>query len=411
MADETTENPTVEAVVDEVRKLIAPIQERQTELQRKLESLEERGTDPSDQKVKDLEARLAETEEEIRQTKLQGRNLLPDDKRSDSDTFKELFVKDLDQVRQFARQEPQTAIKRSIDTGLFATGGRMNPEQANRFLDWVLAEQVTLSRIQTMRMMASRRDLDRIQVSKRQIRRAAELTDITPSGAVSTGKRSLETINIGWAEDVSLEFLLDNIEGRSVESTLARVLATQFGNDLNDLGWNGDEAAGAGPDQDFLQVNNGWITLMQADPLVHDDDATGATDPKEVLKNARKLLPHKYKMLPDLTYFAEPGFVEEYADMVADRQTAQGDQVLIGGIQAVRYFGRPVLPDASLDGSGYLTFTPAANLVHGIQLAITFDAEYRPRKAGIEYTIRVFSDFQYTYGDLIVLVENVPTEF
>jgi hypothetical protein len=216
MADETTENPTVEAVVDEVRKLLAPIQEQENELRRRLESLEERGTDPADQKVKDLEARLAETEEEIRQTKLQGRNMLPDGKRSDADTFKGLFVKDLDQVRQYARQEPQTAIKRSIDTGLFATGGQMNPEQSNRFLDWVLEEQVTLSRIQTMRMMASRRDLDRIAVSKRQIRKAQELTNLTPSGAVSTDKRSLETVHIGWAEDVSLEFLLDNIEGRSV---------------------------------------------------------------------------------------------------------------------------------------------------------------------------------------------------
>jgi hypothetical protein len=386
---------------EELKALITPFETELTGIREQLAALEQRGEDPASTKVQDLEERLVELEEEKRLD--QARQTIDSGTPDRSELFRGMFVTDLPAARQAIRQLFDPSHTRAIDSGLFATGGKLNPEQADAFIDFVIEKQTALSRVTTRRMNSPQGHTDELTVSGRKLRKATEGTAPTVSNAIGNKRRTLTTVEVIWAEDITLTFLEDNIERRGAEEHIARLLATQFGNDLNDLGWNGDE----GSADLFLQVNDGWLDIATADTDTNASDATGAGTVKEILKAARKTLPVEFKARTDLGYFVPVGTAEEYANEVADRQSAFGDDVLIGGFPVLRYFGTPVIAETHLQGSSAV-LTPLSNLHFGIQRALMVDSEWQPRKRAVEYTLSARLDFEYATGKAIVRITNIP---
>lgn len=392
-------------LTEQMRAVVSPLEDKLRSLQDELDRLRDAGERPDSPKVQDLEARLIEVEENLRRTT--ARPSLPaDPERRGENLFRGAFLRDLEEARKAFRTlfDPNT---RAIDSSLFSSGGKLNPDQADAFIDFLIEKQTTLSRISVRRMMSPQGHTDELTVAARKIRLATEATAPSVANAVGTRRRTLTTVEVIWAEDITLTFLEDNIEKRGAETHIARLLATQFGNDLNDLGWNGDTAAGVGPDQAFLQVNDGWIKLFGADADVNDFDATGATAVSAVLKGMHKLLPVEFKGRTDLAYFVPVGTAEEYANEVSKRETGLGDGVLVNGFPALRYFGRPVIPEPHLQGDNAV-LTPASNLFFGIQRSMTVDSEWVPRKRVIEYTLTARIDYEYANGKAVTLADNIP---
>lgn len=245
---------------------------------------------------------------------------------------------------------------------------------------------------------------------------------------MSTKKRELTTVEVIWAEDITLSFLEDNIERRGAENHIARLLATQFGNDLADLGWKGDTALAATitdansdgfddttgltqADHDFLRTNDGWLKIAGADADAHAYDASGASKASDVFKAMLSLMPDKYLGL-ELVFFVPPELAIAYASELANRATGLGDTVMVQGVPAARYFGYRVVPDPYLRKEGNLArravLTPADNLVFGIQRNITLDAQWQPRKRAVEYTITARNDYEFANADAVVLATNIP---
>lgn len=375
-----------------------------SDLQAELRKAFEDRVDPTDAKVRELEARLAETQEEIRLAKTNP--AMGGGQGNEGADFRGIFLKNEDAIRSMI-VAAASGDTRAIDTSLLSSGGKLSADQAATFLDWVVAEQVALSRVQTRRMMSSSALIEELKVAKRKLRAATENTAPSVAGAISTGKRSLSTTEVIWGEDITLSFLEDNIERRGAENHIARLLATQFGNDLNDLAWNGDTAAGAGADQAFLNINNGWLKIIAGESGAGNYDATSSTTARQVLREMMQLLPAKYKSRTDLLYFMPVAFCEQYADEIATRSTGLGDQVLVNGFPALRFFGMLVVPETALIGN-VGTLTPAENLVFGIQRQMTVDSMYQPRKRAIEYTISARIDYEIAKDDAVVRGTNIP---
>lgn len=267
-------------------------------------------------------------------------------------------------------------------------GGRLNPQQARQFITAMVDETDFLREIRFVDMDGPEYDLDYMEISQRLIRRGVEAEEPTGGVQVQTARRKLQTIEAILPVDISLTFLEDNIERDQAEDTIARMVATQYGNDLLDLAINGDTEYTGGVDQEFLTIDDGWIKKAKsAKYATHKVDITGAEKLlDEILPALVDALPAKWKRDRNaLRIICSTNTVSRYIRELQARNTTLGDTMIVTG-QAPRYEGialRPVTywPD------DVLMLTMPRNLAMGVQRNFRIDREYKPRKRLVEYTL------------------------
>ena len=298
---------------------------------------------------------------------------------------------------------------RALDTGLFATGGALPAEVRDAFIDFVIEQQATLSRVVTIRMNAPQGHTDELRVSTRALRAATEGVAPTPADSVTTARRTLNTVETILGEDITMTLLEDNIERAGAEGHIARIIATAFGNDSNDLVWNGDDASS----DPFISINDGYLKLLQnsqnGDITDVDLTAAGVTTGTAAMQELLQNMPDKFLGRTDDVFWAAVTFAQKYAEEVSARETQLGDQVLIQGFPALRYFGIPLVPETHIASAARrLILTPTSNLFWGIQRILRVDSEFRPRTRLIEYTLSARTDAEYATGEPVVNGTLVP---
>jgi hypothetical protein len=278
--------------------------------------------------------------------------------------------------------------KAAITTAALDTGGRLNPEQANKFIDYMVDQSAFLKDIRTERMDGPTKDLDFIGVASRIIRKGVEATEPTETAGIQTSKKQLNTVEIILPADISINFLEDNIERAGAEDHIARMLAMQFGNDLTDLAWNGDTATPTtDPFYPFLSIDDGFIKLAKSSPNTHKFDTNGSTDYKGVVfPGMLNMLPNKWKAnKAELRFYVSPTVAEAYVEQLTTRQTAWADELLQTG-KLPQYKGITIFP-VDFIPDDVIVLTLRKNLAVGIQREFTSDRERKPRKRVIEYTM------------------------
>jgi hypothetical protein len=427
----------LEAVRNEVKRAAEPILkeanakvEEMKRLHTDLMSHHERGTSHEDQKVLDLsalkedvEARIVESNEMTRAlfNEIKESNAVLAPKTSGVDLWRGFFLGDeRDSVLQEHRKllgenrydDAVAVVMRAITSGTtLSSAGKLNPDQENRFLDWMIERQVALNTVQIRRMRAPSAYLDELVTAERQIRAGTEGSAPAVSDAFTTARRTLDSVETVWAEDVTDSFVEDNIERGDIENHIAMNLARQFGNDHNDLFWNGDEA-----DSDlFVGINDGIITIAKADASVNDYDATSDTTVVAVLEQSLKDMDYQYRGIADLAWFMPDKTAFVLMTELADRATPLGDSFVTNAngdslpFSTTRYFGIPILGDPDL-GRGTQdegVFTPRSNLVWALQRGIRLESERAPRKRAVEFTLSARTDQNYTKSEAVVLIDNI----
>jgi hypothetical protein len=308
-------------------------------------------------------------------------------------------------------------------------GGLLNPEQSARFLDYVFDATVIGKVARTVRMRADTTEIDRMSVGEKLMKLAAEADNTAANSGVTFSKISLTTKKLRMDWELSTESLEDNIEGADLEDHIARLMATQAGNDIEDVILNGDEADTG----DALYKSfDGVVKKSKASG--HVVDAAGATVSREVFNKALKALPRKYKQRRgDLRFLAGSNLIQDflYANSIGTNQTIPQDiasGVIRGatpplggpaGYVAPFAFGIPIVEvpllketqtgthsGASGDhGDIHLTFPN--NVVIGIKRDVTVYRFFWPRKDSIEYTMYTRVGVQIEQADAWVVVKNV----
>jgi len=412
----------------ELEGIVQPLTKKYKEIRSQLDELMKEGRDPGDGKVTALEARLVELEQELRETK--QRVIAPpaaDQKRQLEDAVERAFLATAAQVAE--SKGIQTPLLRFFGSADLASAGKLSPEQAQQFLDYVMDETVVLRMIDGAGTNADTVYLDEIGISRRNMRTGVEGHAPAPANAVNTARRTITTQEFIWAEDVSRNALEDNIEGQQLRAHVARLLARAFGNDTEDLALNGDTSLAATitdsnsdgkddttgltqNDHAFLRQLQGWLQTANADTNVPKFDASGASSVKAVFRSMLATMPTRYRGLP-LAYLLDPDTALAYADLIADRQTGVGDETLINGLPVLRYYGYRIVPAPYMtheraDLGRFALLTVPENLAARFQRAFTLEAEWKPRTRMVEFTLTARWGINYKKSDLIVLGTNVP---
>ena len=196
-----------------------------------------------------------------------------------------------------------------IHIGATSKGGLLNPEQSARFLDYMFDSTVIGKVARTVRMKADTTEIDRIGVGTRLMTVASEADNTATNAAVTFSKISLTTKKLRLDWELSTESLEDNIEGADLEDHIARLMATQAGNDIEDVVLNGD-SAGSG----LMSAFDGIVKKAKAYGSVVDNSAAGAAGITRATFNAAlKALPRKYKQRRnDLRFLAGSNLIQDY---------------------------------------------------------------------------------------------------
>lgn len=313
------------------------------------------------------------------------------------------------------------------------TGG-LTYAQADRFIDYMWDATSLGNLVRTRRMRAVEEEIDTIAVGARLVRGATEAVDTGENVRPTFGKLSITTKKYRLDWELSSESLEDNIEGEQLEDHIARMMATQMGNDLEDIAINGDDDStvpGIGVADGFRKkaVAGGHVIDHGGDPLNRD-----------AFNKALKAMPRKYmRRRNDLRFFTgsnaiqdwlfsfqqvEANFLNPEATAAARLEQAvrtEGNAGFIAGrpfgvtLQEVPLFleDRPA-DDLTGDGGAgtrgdntdlWLTFPD--NMIWGIKRDITVYREFKPKKDTVEYTVYTRQGVQIENLDAFVVVRDV----
>jgi len=308
-------------------------------------------------------------------------------------------------------------------------GGLLNPEQSARFLDYMFDATVIGKVARTVRMKSDTAEIDRMSVGEKLMKLASEADNTAVNSGVTFSKISLTTKKLRMDWELSTESLEDNIEGADLEDHIARLMATQAGNDIEDVILNGDTSLTG----DALYKSfDGVVKKAKASGRVVD--AAGAAISREVFNKALKAMPRKYKQRrADLRFLAGSNLIQDflYANSIGTNQTIPQDiasSVIRGGVAplggpagyvAPFAFGIPIVEVPLLNetqtgtyatptgshGDIHLTFPN--NVVIGIKRDVTVYRFFWPRKDSVEYTMYTRVGVQIEQADAWVVVRNV----
>jgi HK97 family phage major capsid protein len=321
-------------------------------------------------------------------------------------------------------------LQKVIDTTTVGAdnGGLLKPEQSNRFIDYMFDATILTRAARTIRMRADTTEIDKVGVGERLMVLATEgsAAGQTDRGATFT-KVSLTTKKLRLDWELSSESLEDNIEGADLEDHIARLMATQAGNDVEDLALNGDTTLSS---NNLLKAFDGFRKLaLNGGNVV---DAGGATISKAVFNNALKNMPRKYKQRRNqLRFFTGSNLVQDYLYNLTTVGSTPEDiasSILRGNPAAPEgapggvipfAFGIPVVEVPLIDetragdysgatgqhGEVHLTFPN--NFIIGIKRDVTVYREFKPKKDTIEYTLFIRVGVAVENLDSFVVVKNV----
>lgn len=308
-------------------------------------------------------------------------------------------------------------------------GGLLNAEQTDRFIDYMWDATVLASQVRKIRMRATVQDIDKVNVGQRLMRVATEAVDDGVNAGATFTKISLTTTKLRLDWELSTESLEDNIEGEELEDHIARMMATQAGNDLEDVAINGDTALTADP---LLKAFDGWRKRALAGAVVIDNAA--AVVDRGTFNKALKAMPRKFmQRRGGLKFFTGSGLLQDYLFSLQKEEAgyvnpetlaSQGINSAVkpegaAGFTTGFAFGLPVqevplMLDYDVDTvtagtqtGGDIWLTYPQNLLWGIKREITVYREFQPKTDTIEYTVYTRVGTQIENLSAFVLVRNV----
>ena len=325
------------------------------------------------------------------------------------------------------------AVNASGDSANLSGEGLLYPDQANRFLDYMWDATILAKAARTIRMRSNTTEIDRVAVGQRIMTVAQEdnprdYVQGYTNAAATFNKISLTTRKLRLDWELSSESLEDNIEGPDLEDHIARLMATQAGNDIEDVLING-----TGTGSGLMSAFKGFRQL--AVDNAHVVDAQGNGLDKAIFNLAIKTLPRKYKQRRNqLRFFTGSNLVQDYLyNLTAETSSGftpfdiasgivRGDVAANdGGPGTVTpfAFGIPVinvpLMTETLAGDysgaagdhGDLHLTFPQNFIIGIKRDVTVYRLFQPKKDTIEYTLFIRVGAQMENYDAHVIVKNV----
>lgn len=245
--------------------------------------------------------------------------------------------------------------KAVITTDALASQGKLNPAQADAFIDYVFDLSGLKNNARTVKFRNEEMYIDKIGVGRRVAVPATEATDPGTRRGVTTSKVALAPKEIMVPFEISDSFKEINLEGESVEDRIIKMMAAQVANDLETLYIEGDALGRAvveaeiieGGDavkvikDSYLALADGWLRLGDSGHIV---DAANQNIGSNLFSRALQAMPAKFRRnRADLRFITSLDLEQNFREKVSTRATQAGDNAL-SATQNLTPFGVPLVP-------------------------------------------------------------------
>lgn len=254
----------------------------------------------------------------------------------------------------------QEAIeKATITTDAIAAAGKLNPEQSDRFIDYVVDETSMGDRVRVVRFRNEQKLIEKINVANRVAVPKEEATDPRVRRGVSTSKVTLDHHEIMVPFEIGDLFVDENIEGDNIEDHIVQMMARRLANNIEEVWWDGNTVGPAALESEmveggssslyvkdsYLAMFDGWLKLAEAGHVI---EAAGATFGPNLLSRAVNAMPRKFrKNKAALKWLIASDYEQVYREQISGRGTMEGDKALFatGNLPA---YGIEMVPVALL---------------------------------------------------------------
>lgn len=244
--------------------------------------------------------------------------------------------------------------KAVITADALASAGKLNPAQSDKFIDYVLDETALKNNARVVRFRNESLDIDKIGIGRRAAMPKSEARDPGQRRGITNSKVTLTPSEIMVPFEIGDNFRELNIEGEAVEDHIIKMMATQMGNDIEELYIDGNKLGPAQTEQTliengsstqyvkdtYLALQDGWSLLADAAHMV---DGGGANIGLSLFSAAIRAMPTKFRRnKSQLRWFMSPDLWQIYLEKLSTRATSLGDQAADGGQHGP--FGIPAVP-------------------------------------------------------------------
>lgn len=262
--------------------------------------------------------------------------------------------------------------KATVTTAALADAGKLNPQQSDRFLDYVIDETQMRGMSRIVRFRNEQALLEKINVANRVALPKEEAADPGVRRGVTTSKVVLAPKEIMVPFEIGDLFKEHNIEGDQVEDHIVRMMATRLANNLEELYWDGNVVGPAALEGDlfeggsntlyrrdsYLALFDGWLKLAEAGNVV---DAQNAPISPNLLSRALNAMPNKFKRnRAMLKFFSSWNHEQDFRETISTRGTTRGDEALEGN-RNLMPFGIELVPISLLNPEPIFAEASVAN--------------------------------------------------
>jgi len=230
-------------------------------------------------------------------------------------------------------------VKKGIITAdALAGAGKLNPKQADRFLDYVFDLSKLKNIARMVKFSPESMEIDRIGIGDRVAWPKALAKAPQVRQGVSHSKIALTPVEVIVPFEIGQVYKEINIEGDKVEDHIVQLFAKQFNNNLEQMYIRADTLGEAVLEGDLIDGGSttgyikdplmalitGWLRRADASNLV-DNGGVNVSD--STFGAMLRALPEKYKRDLDQMVFLAPSNLEQlYRERTGTRATPAGDE-------------------------------------------------------------------------------------
>lgn len=308
--------------------------------------------------------------------------------------------------------------KAAIESGSFTGGIGLSIEEADTFIDYMIAESSLMKNARIERMASATKKIYKLGIGSKVLVPATAVEDPGETVSVNTAQivlTSKEMIAITRVSDDALE---DNIEGDEFVDHLMRMIASAAANQLEYAYLMGKVVD---PATDINELFTGWyeraLSERDGSHILDAEDDTDRYIEREKFSKLLKALPLKYRGVnkKNLRFIVASDIEQDYADTLAKRNTALGDAAAMGSIE-LAYRKVPIVPVALLptnlavgeaENGTFILLTDYNNLIIGLQRDIRIETQREARLRATDFVMTLRGDIQMENTDAVATYKNL----
>lgn len=277
------------------------------------------------------------------------------------------------------RTNGQIISKSTIISSMDQTA--LNYEQVDKFTAMAYESTNFLKGIRTITRTSAKGTIDKIGVTGRNLRSKVENVMATNTAAPTFPQVPYAVVPVVLPFEITEEFIrqTQRVRGQNAEEIIMAAMTKNYGENMQDLGLNGDTATlDSDPDYNFLKINDGWLKKAKTKGNLVDWGTLPAEKKTGIFFELERSIPTRLRASGVFKYFMHPNTFSERLQKLAEKDTSASIQLQInGGVKKINSYDVEEVPHMP---EGTILFTYHQNFV----LVNTYDMQIRKTTEGKE---------------------------